>query len=468
MLNCVHLKSYAQEFVFPCQKIHGIQVNAIVNWNTKTFSVPLLSESFKFKGYYVDLSNQNSVILVFSENEVKNNKVSKNNGLLTGVYDFINSSNLGNYCVIAKNGIVFKNYELKFDKSKSNITNDNIGKLGGLVIAQNEPLLKKGNTKKGNTKKVSTRQNSTKQAPAPVIKTFAKIEDVTVKHKEKFFEGEGMTIDMKLTVSGKKGERVKVIAFFYDENGNKITSTISGYQTNENTLCSYKSAESTYDTSVWNHFTLELPYYAMILTNGRHNIKFFIEVRTLNDKAFATSEWYSTTIDYSLGNIGRWRSKITSINAEFVPFRIKQYIERPLCLAYKTTYQDCMNEISRSSLNGWINKKQIQANNRKSQWPYGFMGLETSANIFFKDKGKAIDYYDYNFRLPKSQYSKDDAIALCYLIQNYAEQAGYILISDHKDNYSATCYHNMKQVNLSIGEYTGENAWGVCLRITPH
>lgn len=295
----------------------------------------------------------------------------------------------------------------------------------------------------------------------------ATIENVKVSHNQQFSEGEGMTINMKLTVSGAKGKRIEVIAFFYDENGNEIKTTNSGYKTTSNSLCTYNSSEATYDTSVWNNFNLNLPYYTVNMQGDTKKVKYFIVVRTLPDnKKIAETGWYSTQISKGIDNRGIWPSKINRNDGEYLSSRIEEYIEHPFCLTYSTTYKDCMNSINKSNMSGWINKKQIQVHNRKAKWALGFMGLETHANIFFKNKGNEIDYYDYNFHLPKSMYTLSDANALCYHIMYYAAQHGYVLQCQNSEVFKATGFSKGKSLSLSVGEF-GSSEYGVCLRITP-
>lgn len=105
----------------------------------------------------------------------------------------------------------------------------------------------------------------------------------------------GMKIHTHFSVSGMKGNNVRVIAFFYNENKQFLKTSYSGYNTTSGDLCTYKDYRGIpYDDAEWKNFILFIPYEAMNLTAGTHTYYFRVYIRLNNSSSSITSSPYYT------------------------------------------------------------------------------------------------------------------------------------------------------------------------------
>ena len=73
-----------------------------------------------------------------------------------------------------------------------------------------------------------------------------------------------------------KGKNVRVCAFFYYGNGNKLLASNNQYRTSDGQLTVQDTSVVYYDSSSWSDFILEIPYSA--ISKGS-NHKFIIQLQ---------------------------------------------------------------------------------------------------------------------------------------------------------------------------------------------
>ena len=131
----------------------------------------------------------------------------------------------------------------------------------------------------------------------------ADIENVTVSHDETVNGESGMKINMKLTISEKKGKNCSVVAYFYDESGNKLKDSNNKYSTKEGSVCAFKDITPSYESSEWKSLSITIPYSELHLpSSGSKTVKFHLvvwdESVSPNESLFR-SESYSTSFYYT-------------------------------------------------------------------------------------------------------------------------------------------------------------------------
>ncbi len=101
-----------------------------------------------------------------------------------------------------------------------------------------------------------------------------------------------MRIHVNFVVNNKLNEKIWVCAFFYDEDGNRLTSSTKGYKTPSGKLTVQDTDISTYKSCRWKDFVLEIPY--SVIKKGSN--KFNIEIIDSDDNNLATSEYIHFTV----------------------------------------------------------------------------------------------------------------------------------------------------------------------------
>ncbi len=131
--------------------------------------------------------------------------------------------------------------------------------------------------------------------PTPATPSFvasASIQDVTVDHNITQFGLNGMLIHIKFSVDGMKNIKGRVMAYFFNDAGQKLTSQDSKdlsadglfkYQAADGQLIAWDYFTPVYDSAQFNDFQLFLPYTAIELPSGTYNLKFRVELVDLRN-----------------------------------------------------------------------------------------------------------------------------------------------------------------------------------------
>jgi len=72
-----------------------------------------------------------------------------------------------------------------------------------------------------------------------------------------------MQIHVHFSVEGHKGENVRVCAFFYFSNGNRVNAVNAEFRTSDGQATVQGIGNCSYDNTEWKDYTLEIPYYAL-------------------------------------------------------------------------------------------------------------------------------------------------------------------------------------------------------------
>ena len=101
-----------------------------------------------------------------------------------------------------------------------------------------------------------------------------------------------MRIHVNFVVNNKLNEKIWVCAFFFDEDGNRLTSSNNEYKTPSGKLTVQDTDISTYKSCRWKDFVLEIPY--SVIKKGSN--KFHIKIIDSDDNNLATSKYIHFTV----------------------------------------------------------------------------------------------------------------------------------------------------------------------------
>ena len=101
-----------------------------------------------------------------------------------------------------------------------------------------------------------------------------------------------MRIHVNFVVNNKLNEKIWVCAFFFDEDGNRLTSSNNEYKTPSGKLTVQDTGSPRYKNSRWEDFVLEIPY--SVIKKGSN--KFHIKIIDSDDNNLATSEYIHFTV----------------------------------------------------------------------------------------------------------------------------------------------------------------------------
>ena len=87
-----------------------------------------------------------------------------------------------------------------------------------------------------------------------------------------------MRIHVDFDVENMKGKTIRVCAFFYDEDGDKMRASNNNYRTSDGQVTVQDKATPRYESSNYSDFTMEIPYSA--ITKGKN--KFVIQIQDNN------------------------------------------------------------------------------------------------------------------------------------------------------------------------------------------
>lgn len=131
----------------------------------------------------------------------------------------------------------------------------------------------------------------------------AKISNISVTHNQTQNGYHGMIIKSHINVSGKKGKKIQIIAWFYDKEGSTRTKNLGNkpyYTSEDGKACCYSTVIPPYDNTEWKSFELFMPYYALKHDKGQNSYSFLIKVRDYETdyKSIGSSIWYDFNVTY--------------------------------------------------------------------------------------------------------------------------------------------------------------------------
>lgn len=101
-----------------------------------------------------------------------------------------------------------------------------------------------------------------------------------------------MRIHVDFDVDNMKGKTVRVCAFFYDEDGEDLTTSNNQFRTSDGQVTIQNTSTVTYKNSNWSDFIMEIPYSVM----KRGSNKFFIQIQDSNGNLLANSDYEYFTV----------------------------------------------------------------------------------------------------------------------------------------------------------------------------
>jgi hypothetical protein len=127
----------------------------------------------------------------------------------------------------------------------------------------------------------------------------AKIENIWVEHN--FFCGYNrkcLKIHVKFTVDAMLYKQGNCNAYFYFQNGNRLTDYNGQYNTTDGQVSVGESFKPSYESAVYNDFTLAIPHDEFHLGRGAYYLKFNVCIFDNNGNQIATSNYVDFTYSY--------------------------------------------------------------------------------------------------------------------------------------------------------------------------
>ncbi len=121
-----------------------------------------------------------------------------------------------------------------------------------------------------------------------------KIEALSVEHNAQFAGNLGVMIHFNLTLDKLQGTQCRAAAFFYYANEQPIKAT-GHYATDTGTLVSFVDFTPPLVSAYYQDFKLFLPYTAMVLPVGEHQLKLFVGIYNKDLGYFVKSDWVAFT-----------------------------------------------------------------------------------------------------------------------------------------------------------------------------
>ncbi len=123
----------------------------------------------------------------------------------------------------------------------------------------------------------------------------AKFENIWVEHNVleipyNIYSRRGMRIHVKFSVEGMLNKRGDCVVWFYFSNGEVLKDYNRLYRTSDGQVAASGKFKPTYESCIFNDFTIFMPYDELHLSRGYHHLKFKIGLFDHNDKQMATSE----------------------------------------------------------------------------------------------------------------------------------------------------------------------------------
>lgn len=102
-----------------------------------------------------------------------------------------------------------------------------------------------------------------------------------------------MRIHVDFEVNNLKGKTIRACAFFYDEDGDELTTSYNQFRAPNGQVTVQKTSTATYKNSHWSDFTLEIPYGVM--REGSN--KFRIQIQDNNGNTLTNSSYEYFTVN---------------------------------------------------------------------------------------------------------------------------------------------------------------------------
>lgn len=108
----------------------------------------------------------------------------------------------------------------------------------------------------------------------------AKVNKIWLEYGTRNAGEKGMTIHADISVNGMKGSKIKVIAYYYDSEKNKLMGGVSGYKTKDGQVSVSDYVTPSYDSSQYKDFVIFIPYSAIPFSSGEHD--YYVKIRVLD------------------------------------------------------------------------------------------------------------------------------------------------------------------------------------------
>lgn len=131
-------------------------------------------------------------------------------------------------------------------------------------------------TPNGHSARIDIKQSGKKETGPS-----AQVESITVDHNQSLDDGKGMIIHVKFAVQNMKGKNGRVVAYFYDNDGNALIDTNGRYHTYgpPSHVSTGKDITPSYDNSSYSDFKLTIPYSELHQTGtSTRTLKFTISI----------------------------------------------------------------------------------------------------------------------------------------------------------------------------------------------
>lgn len=128
---------------------------------------------------------------------------------------------------------------------------------------------------------------------ARTTKPQGEIERVWSEHNAHLGKRKGMTIHVQFRVHNLAGVMCRAVAYFRFSSGEKLADRNNAYRTADGQVAVGEEFTPRYKNTVFDDFSLFLPYSELHLTKGKHNVQFFISLNIPStSKKIAQSEYY--------------------------------------------------------------------------------------------------------------------------------------------------------------------------------
>ena len=145
--------------------------------------------------------------------------------------------------------------------------------------------------------KTTTHRTPVRTTDTPNAAPKSHIFKVWFDHNQYKDSVEGMRIHVKFNVHNFKDDKGRVVAYFYKENGDALKDTNGSYKTTSGTVSASGNFQPRHLRSIYNDYTLFMPYKELHLPRGKHNLKFFIKIFNSDtwDALSDASDWVHFT-----------------------------------------------------------------------------------------------------------------------------------------------------------------------------
>ena len=135
----------------------------------------------------------------------------------------------------------------------------------------------------------------------------AQIKSIAISHNRTLDDGKGMIIYVSFNVQNMKGKKGRAVAYFYDNDGNRIKDSNGKYNTSGSNVCTFKDITPRYDNSRYDSLELKIPYSELHqMGTYTRTLKFSISIwdksvtpsNEITSSSFTTFSFTPTTEPY--------------------------------------------------------------------------------------------------------------------------------------------------------------------------